>query len=97
VGDPNKIDKITRDMAWVSIYQERLDIAKAAIRAALQMGSDDIETFLCAACLETDLLKTKEYLGAALHCIEDSRDSDPLYFDVCYDQILLKAKCSGVI
>jgi hypothetical protein len=97
VGDSTKIERITRDLAWVSIYRGEWDVAKAAIRAALQMKSHDFETFLCAAYLADDQSAAKNYLARALECINVHRDSDPFYFEVCYDQILLLAKRAGLL
>ncbi len=95
--DHIKIEAITRDLAWISIYQEKTDVAKTSIQAAMRMGSDDFETFLCAAYLGNDISETRKHLGFALQRLQVYQKADPLYFEYFYDQVLLCAERIGIL
>lgn len=97
VNDHGTIEHLVRDQAWICLLQGKIEAARAAIRAALHMGAADIETLLCAASTGTDQDEIREHFSSSLRHLQGYRESDPLYYESCLDQILLRAKQAGIL
>ncbi len=97
IKDHGNIEFVVRDLAWISILRNRRDAAKAALSAAMRMGAADVETFICAADLASDQREAKEHLATAMNLLQGYSESDPLYYESCFDQLLLLAKRTGAI